>query len=501
VSVSRTLRDVVTLVALVALLLAVVAPASIADDGIRTDPGGLAGFGVDASATPITVRIFEPTIPIPADPGKPNFEIALGFSSTTLGAGPVSRAVSSLVWPGPGVGDGFGNFAEEFGMDPDSTYPLRAMGQYPSGEPEESMELPTGAGMHAAARGLDVEAETEFVGDLVPGLAAVGTIRSRSLSTVVDGEGRAVADAVLGQVELLEGLVVIDQLRTRLVATSDGVDATVRGATEFSGLTIAGIRFALGHDGATIVEEDEEGSSFDEVPAIPLRLRGVADLSDLIGVTVELAPLDDDIEEEFAAAGRVAGGLVVTFDATTLFDLLRLLPADVLLEQLPDDLSSQLRMVLGLAPTFEITLGRATVEASGTEPLSFELPDMDFPDASPMDDGFMGDDLTFDEGADLGFADADLGSGLPTADLDGPEVASGLPPGAAPPQAFTPAASYPDPFGGLPAPAILLSAIAIAFAALGLQKLSGAALAAPIAGAACTATSTGVPDLRQQAGR
>jgi hypothetical protein len=502
VSVSRSLRDVVTLVAVVTLLLAVVAPASVAADEIRTDPGEIAGFGIDASATPITVRIFEPTIPIPADPGNPNFEIALGFSSTTLGAGPVSRAVSSLVWPGAGVGDGFGNFAEEFGMDPDSTYPLRAMGQYPSGEPEESMELPTGAGMHAAARGLDVEAETEFVGDLVPGLAAAGGIRSRSTSTVVDGEGRAVADAVLSKVELLEGLIVIDQLRTRLVATSDGVDASVRGATEFSGLTIAGTRFALGHDGATIVEEDEEGGSFDEVPTLPLRLRGVADLSDLIGVKVELAPVEDDVEEEFAAAGRVAGGLVVTIDATTLFDLLRLLPADVLLEQLPDDLSSQLRMVLGLAPTFEITLGRAVVDASGTEPLSFDMPDMDFGPPPPLGDEVMGDDFTFEEGADLGFADADLGSGPPpAAGFDGPEVASDLPPGAAQPQAFAPAASFPDPFGGLPAPAILLAAIAIAFTGFGLQRLTGAALAAPIAAAACTATSTGVPDLRQQAGR
>jgi hypothetical protein len=500
--VSRSLRAVVTLVALLALLLVLVAPASVADEGIRTDPGDLAGFAIDASATPITLRIFEPTIPIPADPGRPNLEVALGFSSTTLGAGPVSRAVSSLAWPGPGVGDGFGNFAEEFGMDPESEYPLRAMGQYPSGDPEDSTQLPTGAGMRAVARGLDVEAETEFVGDLVPALAAVGTIRSRSTSTVEDGAGRAVADAVLGQVELLEGLIVIDQLRTRLVATSDGVDAAVQGATEFSGLTIAGTRFALGHDGATIVEEDEEGGTFDEVPPLPLRLRGVADLSDLIGVTVELAPLEDDVEEEFAAASRVAGGLVVTFDATTLFDLLRLLPADVLLEQLPDDLSSQLRMVLGLAPTFEITLGRAAVDASGTEPLTFDLPDLDF-DASPMEGDLFADEMGFGEvGSEPGFADVDLEGGLPpVADLDGPEVAPDLPPGVAPPQAFTPAASYPDPFGGLPAPAILLAGIAIAFSAFGLQRLTGASLAAPIAAAACTATSTGVPDLRPRAGR
>jgi hypothetical protein len=496
----RPLRRTITLFAVLGLLLVVVAPVAVGEEEVRTDTGGLAGYNIVATATPLTVRLFETSFPIPAHPGNPNFEVTSGHSMTSLGAGPISRAVSSLVWPGSAVGDGYGTIMEEFGGDPEDEYPIRANAEYPGGDVEvtEDWEL---ARMHAVARGLDVEARTEFVGELVPQLVGAGLLRSRSLSTIDDGVARAVADTALTDIQLLDGLIVIDELRTRLVATSDGVVASVVGGTEFSGLTVAGTRFALGRDGATVVEEEDEGSGFDEVPALPLRLRGVVDLSELIGVSVEIAPIEDDVDDEFAAAGRTAGGVVLTLDARRLFEIARLIPLDVLFDHLPDDVSAQVRGVLGLGPTIEIVLGRAVVDASGTEPLSFELPDMDFPDAPPMDDGFMGDDITFDEGADLGFADADLGTGPPPADLDGPEVASGLPSGAAPPQAFTPAASFPDPFGGLPAPAILLSAIAIAFAGLGLQKLSGAALAAPIAGAACTATSTGVPDLRQQAGR
>ncbi len=347
-----------------------------ADDAIRTDPGAIAGYNLIAEAAPVTWRVFDPFIPIPADPGDPNFSVTAGYSLATLGAGPVSRAVSSLLWPGPGIGDGFGVFAEEFGMEPGEEYPIRAGASYPGGEQSAQQETVPGGGMHAVAKGLDVEAVTDFGGDLIPTAVTAGSGRSVSRTTVEDGVATATAESSLNDLVLLEGLITLDGLRTRLVATTDGVEATVEGATDITGLTVAGTRYAVGRDGI-YAESDDEDSPFSERPTLPLRLLGVVDLRDLIGVTVE-SGLVEDLEEEdgLAGAGRRAEGVAITLDFSLLFDLVNLLPADLVLEQLPDDIRGPLGPVLRMSPVMEIGIGYAEVEVAATEALTFEVPDL-----------------------------------------------------------------------------------------------------------------------------
>lgn len=495
-SLLRTLRRSGAAAAVLGLVLIAAAP----DAGdVRTDPGEIAGFAIEATAAPITVRIFEPFIPIPADPGVPQMELTTGYSSTRLGAGPTSRAVASLLWPGPGVGDGFGNFAEEFGMDPDSTYPLRAAAQFPSGPLTEEEALPTGAGMRAEALGLDVEAETEFVGELLPDLFGAGTARSLSRSTVEDGLGTAIADSILSEVSLLEGLISVDGVRTRLVATTDGVEATVRGATDVTGLVVAGTRYAIDRDGVRVEAEDED-SPFAQAPSLPLRLLGVVDLQDLIGVRVEGGLVDDlEANEGVAEAGRRAEGVTITLDLSPLFDLVNALPVGDLLELLPDDVRGQLLPLLSLSPTVEIAIGFAEVEVSATEAFVFEIPDLPEPPpledlgaaAPPPDLGAPGDLGDLPGAPDLGAPD--LG------DVAAPAVSAAPDPGPEAPAVALPtttAGSVPDGIG-LAAQLLLLTGALVALAAWGLERLRGAAFAVPAGAAACRGgAARGVPDLR-----
>jgi hypothetical protein len=504
VSVLRTLRHGGVAAGVLGLILIAAAPdvtTSASADEVRLDPGDIAGFAIEAKATPLTMRVFESFIPIPADPGVPNFEVTAGHSSTRLGAGPTGRAVSSLLWPGPGVGDGYGNFAEEFGMDPDSSYPLRAAANYPSGPLTEEQEMPPGGGMRAEALGLDIEAETEFVGELVPDLISAGTARSLSRSTVADGRGTALGDSVVSELSLFEGLISVDAIRTRLVATTDGVEASVRGATDVTGLTVAGTRYAVDRDGVRIEEEDPDGP-FSEVPSLPLRVLGVVDFQDLIGVRVEGGLVEDlETDGEVAEAGRRAEGVTITLDLTPLFALVNSVPTSQLLELLPDEVRGQLFPLLGLSPIIEIALGSAEVEASATEAFEFEVPDLPPPPAF--------DDLTADA-PDLG-APGDLGD-LPGADLGppelgdgfaGPEVSAGPEMGAE--QApvalpITSAGGVPDGLG-LAAQLLVLTGALIGLAAWGLERLRGAAFAVPAAAAACRrGAAAGVPDLRRLSG-
>ncbi|WP_052666572.1 choice-of-anchor P family protein [Nitriliruptor alkaliphilus] len=494
-SLLRTLRRSGAAAGVLGLVLIAAAP----DAGnVRTDPGDIAGFGIDATAAPITVRIFEQTIPIPADPGVPQAEITTGHSWTTLGGGPTSRAVASLVWPGPGVGDGYGNFAEAFGMDPESTYPLRAAAQFPSGPLTEDNELPHGGGMWAHALGLDVEAEAEFAGELLPGLLGAGTARSVSRSTVEDGLGTAVADSILSEVSLLEGLISVDGVRTRLVATTDGVEATVRGATDVTGLVVAGTRYAIDRDGVRVEAEDED-SPFAGTPSLPLRLLGVVDLQDLIGIRVEAGLVEDlEASEDIAEAGRRAEGVTITLDASPLFDLANALPTDELLALLPDDLRGPVLQLLGLSPTVEIALGFAEVEASATEAFVFEIPDL--PPPPPLDD--LGAAPPPDLGApgDLGDLPGAPDLGAPDlGDVGAPSVSAQPDPGPEAPAVALPttsAGSVPDGIG-LAAQLLLLTGGLVGLAAWGLERLRGAAFAVPAGAAACRGgAARGVPDLR-----
>jgi hypothetical protein len=475
----------------------------LGDDTIRTDAEGVAGFSVTSSAAPVTMRLFEPTIPLPVEPGQPQLEFTAGFAHTSLSAGPVSRAVSSAFWPGFGVGDGWGTFMGEFGGDPDSSYPARASAQYPSGPDEEDVEFPNGAGMSASARGLDVRAEVDYVNELVPELVRAGTLRSVTTSTVEDGLAVANARSVVEELSLLGGLVRLDGLRVDLSASSDGVSGEESGTFAVTGLEVMGTEFVVDSDGVRVDEEADEDGEGESPFDAPMNVRGDLDLQDLVGVRVELVDEEDeeDGDEEGAGATQTVEGLRITLDFDPLLSVARDLPLRDVLSQLPSEVQQQLLLVLGLTTKIEIGLGSASVASEATEPFDLgggEMPDgMDAPDMAEMDDmPSVGEAMGFDDSSSPSMGGGD--------DFAAPETAQ--PPGAADggdgaaapevAQQLQPARSVPDLFGGLPPSLVAMMAALIGASAWGLQRLTGAALTGAVLGGACPDAGDGVPDLR-----
>jgi hypothetical protein len=473
----------------------------LGDDSIRTDAEGVAGFSVTSSAAPVTMRFFEPTIPLPVEPGQPQFEMTAGFAHTSLAAGPVSRAVSSAFWPGFGVGDGWGTFQGEFGGDPDSTYPARASAQYPSGPDEEEVELPNGAGMSASARGLDVRAEVDYVSELVPDLIRAGTMRSVTTSTVEDGLAVAGARSVVEELSILGGMVRLDGLRVDLQATSDGVTGEESGTFAVKGLEVLGTEFVVDSEGARVDEEEDEDGERDSPMGAPLNMRGDLDLQDLVGVRVELVNTEDGDEddEEGAGAAHEVEGLRITLDFDPLISAARDLPIRDVISQLPSEIQEQLLLVLGLTTKVEIGLGSASVASEATEPFDLgggDMPDgFDAPDVAEMDDmPSVGEAM----GVDRSPPPQTGGDDFAAPETAQPPTAEGGDGTAAPEvaQQLQPARSVPDLFGGLPPSLVAMMAALIGASAWGLQRLTGAALTGAVLGGSCPDAGDGVPDLR-----
>lgn len=134
---SRTGRRLGRGLAAVALLgLAVPVATVAAAPSAMAEKPGYSGFSTEATATPVLVEIYEPTVPIPA---SPQFELQFGYSkveaSTTSSAG---RA--SYLWPGDSIGEGAKTVIDQFGLPEQIGGPIAAQGypfQVNSGHPSD----------------------------------------------------------------------------------------------------------------------------------------------------------------------------------------------------------------------------------------------------------------------------------------------------------------------------------------------------------------------------
>lgn len=113
-------------------------------------PSAFSGYSSQAVASPLRVEVFEPTIPVPADPQAEAW-VAYSRADTSSGTG---KARSSWLWPGDPVGEGAKTFVEALGLPPalgEAGYPVQVNAEHPGGPDRQAQEPLPGALMRAQA--------------------------------------------------------------------------------------------------------------------------------------------------------------------------------------------------------------------------------------------------------------------------------------------------------------------------------------------------------------
>jgi hypothetical protein len=324
---------------------------------------GLGGFTLAAAAAPVAIQIFEPVIPIPAEP---QLELNLSYSRARSASGPTGQAVSSLAWPGDGVGYGLPTLLK----NPDANYPVKVEAAAPGGPADAKQEYVPGTGMASHADATSVQAAAYLAKPAAPALPAlplsgvtipsalvgVESFASQSTATVSGNTATATAHATAGSVTLLGGLVKIDGLRTDTQATSDGVRGTGTGTVSWKSLTLVGQTIAVNQDGV---------ASPAGVTALPKLPAGVAGALADLGLRVDVPAV---VRTAHGTGAAVTGqGLTVTLDTAVLRGRLGLGSLlDPVLSLLPAGLRTQLTPLLNLGPKLVFILGTASSQATAT---------------------------------------------------------------------------------------------------------------------------------------
>ncbi|MDI6910977.1 hypothetical protein [Nocardioides sp.] len=135
----------------VVLPMSASAPAAGQDD---TAKPAFSGYSSSAWAAPVRIEIYEPTIPIPADP---QLEFEMGYSKVEADSGS-SLGRASWLWPGDSIGEGAKTVIENLGLPEQLSGPLAAQGypvqvnaSQPSGEAKASDEPFPGTVMRTSA--------------------------------------------------------------------------------------------------------------------------------------------------------------------------------------------------------------------------------------------------------------------------------------------------------------------------------------------------------------
>ncbi|MPY98112.1 MAG: hypothetical protein GEU97_08940 [Actinophytocola sp.] len=496
----------------------------------RADEPGFSGYSVTASASPVQIDVYEPTIPVPV---TPQLRLMLGYATVEADSS-LSRGRASFLWPGDFMGEGFRTVIENFGLPPELAepiagdgYPLQVNSSHPSGPRHESDEPIPGTVMRTSATAdrtvaregyssnCEVEPQGSGEGDRRPELPGLPGIVERSsgesgteqsdeagecqipsrLAALVDVGGyiatsettRSDGDVVtrsraqLSDTRLLGGLITVSGVTATAVSGSDGAEGRSSGRASYGTLRVLGQEFSVGPGGVTAAGERVR------LPGLP---DDPAKLLDQLGVTITAPKPDRNVSGDKASS--VSEGLIVDVDTAVLRDRLDTLPLDLLAElinQLPDqagELKSLLGAALKFAPRFVIHLGTAGSAVDTVQGIDIPLPgpEVGGPSAAPP--------------ADIGTAGGDppaTGSTPAAASASAPASASGPPaPAVANAEPERASAGLP-PLFSIPG-ALLFGALALAaLAGTYLRKLGALALGG---GATCPhGLRSGLPDLRK----
>jgi hypothetical protein len=377
-----------------------------ADDG-----RAFSGYTSLATATPLRIEIYEPTIPIPH---TPEFEIDFAYSKV-LADTTSTKGRASFMWPGDPVGEGLKTFVEQLGLPPQlgkSGYPVQVNSAFPAGPATQSQApLPGGFmksssedGRSSASTGFSAdgevqdpegedgsadesspaelleqfglaitgqqpaedEAEEPAQDSATPGIPSplaalvdMGGYLSSSKSVNSGDKVTATARSALGEVSLLGGIVTMSGLQSRAVSVSDGEKGTGSGTSSYGVMTIAGKKFRMGPDGF-------------EAPGAPQDIPGLPDAPlkalETLGITITFPEpkheADGDMVVSTLAAIEIVldtGPLTKLLNTSKINDILGPILAPIT-DKFPPD-AAPLKSLLGalgnLAPRFVITLASA----------------------------------------------------------------------------------------------------------------------------------------------
>jgi hypothetical protein len=488
----------------------------------------------------VHIELYEPTIPIPADPQA---ELSLGYSTVESDStSSIGRA--SYLWPGDAVGEGYKTIIENLGFPPQVSGPLAGDG-YPiqvnadsSGRPSDKDEPFPGMVMRAQASANRTSAQTGYStncqvddgqqqGDKpdpggeppglpqIPGAPTVPSPSTKTSSTstqqhrdataakakssckipaelaaLVDFGGyistsgfantgsvvSATSRAALTDVALLGGVITISDVHAGSLAVSNGQQGTPRGRAGYGTLAIAGQEFALGPDGV------EAAGHAQKIPGLPDQ---PAKALTSLGVTIA-APKPKTSQRGDQATTDVAA-LVVTIDSAKLRHKLDAIPFDDIVNAIPDQ-AGDLKKVLGaavhLAPKFVITLGEAQTGVDTVE--GIEIPTLPTTAGGTQSGG-----ATSTGGGGTGTAGVPAGASAPAA-----APGSGAVPASSGAAVQTkPTAAGLPPLYSLPG-ALLIGGIALASVAGSYLRRIGV-LALGGAGSCSHGLDRGLPDLRK----
>jgi len=312
----------------------------------------------------------------------------------------------------------------------------------------------------------------------------VSTSKNSHREDLVFSTSRASAS----DIAIAGGVVVIEAVRAKAIAKSDGAKGVAEGTAAYGALTIGGQEFTLGPDG---VEASGQGGPIPGLPDDPEK--ALAELGISLTIPKPSYETDGDV-----ATARVVG-LIVEIDSATLAAALDQTPLDDVIGELPDDLGqlkSLVQAAANLSPRYVFNLAVATSTVDTAQ--GIEIPPIEPPaeEEPAEEDGEEETDDADGGGGDTGSGGGQTGgSAAPPAPAPPGGAAAGGSPSAPP---LTGAAATA---GGLPAlfsipGALLFGGIAGGVLAgsymrrLGLLALGG--------GPACAhGLDSGLPDLRK----
>ena len=444
-----------------AAVLGAMLPASpgLVSPSAAADKPAFSGYTADAWAAPVKIELYEPTIPIPADP---QLEVELAYSKVESDSGS-SKGRASWLWPGDPVGEGLKTFVTQLGLPEqlgEAGYPVQVNAAQPSGEPAQADEPFPGTVMRTSATEDKTVAQVGFspdatVGDgtaggqpaagtpglpealqqfgqaitgpvglslplatespaespaedpaapapgLPPELAALVDVEgytSSSRTVVRDGKVVSTARSALGDVSLLGGVITLDGLVVTSTSASDGKTGAPSGKARLGGITIAGQEFSFGPEGFVAAGQKVPIPGLPDQAAQALEQLGVR----LVLPQPELATKKDKATSDLE-------GLRIEVDTGILRDRLDALPLADLVGAVPDDagqLKSLLQAAVGLSPRIVVTLGNAGSSVDTVQGLKIPT---DVPDNDP------GDEAAKPEGGPHGGGTPASGGGAPPA--------------------------------------------------------------------------------------